>query len=144
MTELVVTVGLPASGKTSWAKEWVAQDVRNRARVERDQLRAMMHDSIWKGHHTEDKIVLAQRSMTKELLRHGVSVVVSDTNLHPDVMESWKDLAKAVGVPVRVVDFLDVPLETCLKRNAQRAGTERISEDTILSMYNRYIKKRWG
>ena len=40
--ELVVTRGLPASGKTTWAQAWVADDPTRYARVSRDDLRAML------------------------------------------------------------------------------------------------------
>ena len=43
MPTLHITRGLPASGKSTWAREWVAEDPASRAEVNRDQLRLMMH-----------------------------------------------------------------------------------------------------
>jgi len=140
MTELVVTRGLPGCGKSTWAKAWVAKDVAHRARVERDQLRAMMHDSVWKGQDTENQIRLVQEQAIISLLRSGVSVVVSDTNLIPHVFDSLKNLAQAEGVTLVVKDFRNVPLETVLKQNAQRTGKEFIPEDVIQKMYDKHIK----
>ena len=45
MPTLVITRGLPASGKTTKAREWVAADPVRRARVNRDDVRAQLHDS---------------------------------------------------------------------------------------------------
>src|SRR3990167_2822145 len=39
--QLVCTRGLPASGKTTWAREGVANDPARRVRVSRDDFRAM-------------------------------------------------------------------------------------------------------
>jgi predicted kinase len=143
MTQLIVTRGLPASGKSTWAKKWVAEDVRHRARVERDALRAMMHDSVWKGRHTEDQIVMVQYNMVYDLLKQGISVVVSDTNLDVHTFSKWRDLAKErnlLHVTFKMQDFRDVSLEECLSRNAKRTGREFVPEDAIIRMYNQHIK----
>lgn len=39
---LVVTVGLPGSGKSTWALGWVAEDLAGRARVGTDQIADML------------------------------------------------------------------------------------------------------
>lgn len=140
LTELIVTRGIPGSGKSFWAKNWVAEDVRHRARVERDQLRAMMHDSVYIGHHTENQITTAQKAMVKSLLKAGVSVIVSDTNLDLNTFKGWRVMAVDLGVTFRMQDFRDVPLEVCIERNAKRTGKEFIPEDVIRSKWERYIK----
>jgi len=142
MVELVVTRGLPGCGKSTWAKAWVAENVTHRARVERDQLRNMMHDGVWKGRATEDQVVLGQLAMVSALLTGGVSVVVSDTNLHEGVFNQLEALAKQLDVEFTVQDFRDLPLDVCLKRNAQRTGKEFIPKHVILDMYNKYIKEQ--
>jgi len=41
MATLIVTRGLPGSGKTTAATAWVAEEPLRRARVERDEIRSM-------------------------------------------------------------------------------------------------------
>lgn len=41
MAKLIITRDLPASGKTTWARSWVAEDPIHRTRVNRDDIRAM-------------------------------------------------------------------------------------------------------
>lgn len=140
MTELIVTRGLPAAGKSFWAEEWVLADVRNRARVERDALREMMHLSVFKGRHTEDQIVAVRDAAIIVLLKSGVSVVCSDTNLDVAVFNGLRDLAASVNAHFSMQDFRDVDLNLCLTRNRAREGKARVPEEVILNMYNRYIK----
>lgn len=140
--KLIMTVGLPGCGKSTYAREWVAQNVRHRARVERDQLRAMMHDSVWKGDATERQIVAVQKLAVEELLTSGVSVVVSDTNLTKENQDLWRDIAKRCKVQLVVKDFRNVPLEQVLAQNAQRTGKQFIPVEVITNLYNRYIKEQ--
>lgn len=48
--ELIFLKGLPASGKSTWAKEYVRSH-KKALRVNKDDLRAMCHDSI----HTKER-----------------------------------------------------------------------------------------
>lgn len=141
MVELIVTRGLPGSGKSTWAKQWVSEDLKYRARVERDQLRNMMHDGEWRGNDTESQVTAVQEVMIRTLLRQGVSVVVSDTNLIPKVFDRLQRIAESEGVLFGVKDFRNLPLDTVLKQNAQRTGKEFIPKDVILRMYNQHIKE---
>lgn len=138
--ELVVCRGLPASGKSTWAKAWVASDVRHRARVERDALRAMMHDSVWKGHHTEQQIISAEFVLVEMLLKGRISVVVSDTNLDVRAFTGWKSTAEDLNVKFSMQDFRDVPLQVCIDRNAKRTGKEFVPVETIIRMHDQHIK----
>ena len=42
MPKLILTRGIPASGKSTWAKAWVQEDPQRRVRVNRDDLRRML------------------------------------------------------------------------------------------------------
>jgi len=141
LSELIITRGLPGCGKTTWAEQWVRNDLTRRARVERDQLRKMLHFGEWRGRDTEDTIVMVETYMAADLLNRGISVVVSDTNLDEKTFGMWQRQAAGMhNVQFRVKDFRNVPLETCLERNAQRTGKEFIPKDVILRMYNQHIK----
>jgi len=139
MVKLWVTRGLPGSGKSTWAKAWVQGDVTKRAGIERDQLRDMMHERVWKGKDTEDQIVAVQFAAVTALLRSGISVVVSDTCLPDRTFREWEALAIMMGVSCEVKDFRNVPLEVCLERNAQRTGKEFIPKHVILDMHRKFV-----
>jgi predicted kinase len=133
MPTLTITRGVPASGKTTWAEAWVAEDRLHRGRVNRDDLRLMM----WGVPHgltrgQEEIVTIAQRAAVHALLQRDVDVVADDTNVSVDAVASWRRWAERVGTSFEVVTF-DVPLEIALTRNA---GRERpVPADVIARMH---------
>lgn len=137
MTMLVITRGLPASGKTTFAREWVAEDREHRVRVNRDDLRLMVDDGEFKHGITEKRILTARNFLVEHFLAAGYDVVVDDTNLPAYTVRDLTSIARRRRAPVQYHDLRQVPLETCLKRNAARAFP--IPEDDIRRMHNTYI-----
>lgn len=144
MTTLIVTRGLPACGKTTKARAWVAEDPVGRARINRDDIRAMCHDSVFikrsddtKG--TEVAIQAARDAAITALLKDGVSVVCDDTNLPSRVARGLRKIARQVGAEFEVWDMTDVPIDTCIERDAQRTGRAKVGEAVIRGMWTKYI-----
>lgn len=140
-TTLTVTRGLPASGKTTYAKHLLElAEPGSLVRMNRDDLRASMHGKGHYVHDTEKQITLVQHGGIEALLRAGVSVVVDDTNLRSRNLRSLAELAWKTEAEFAVEDFTDVPLMTCLERNAKRA--DAVPDDVILKMHQRYLAGR--
>jgi predicted kinase len=139
MVELYITRGLPASGKSTWARAWVNEDPKRRAEVNRDQLRDMMHGGYVDA---ETAITTARDAAISALLARGVSVVCSDTNLPQRNARQVARLGVAAGADVHVIDLTDVPLETCLERDEARGW--KVGEAKIREMHQRYVAgRRW-
>jgi predicted kinase len=134
---LIVVRGLQGSGKTTRAKAWVAKDPTNRARVNRDDLRGMAHDGVWLGRETERQIVAIRDAAIRALLRRGVDVVCDDTNLPSRVVRELRRLATLVGAQFVVWDMTDVPLNTCIERDAARE--KPIGAEVIKDAHSRYL-----
>ena len=62
MPVLVITRGLPGSGKSTWARQWVSQDPAHRAEVNRDSLRLMMHGGYADGKWADQASIPADRT----------------------------------------------------------------------------------
>lgn len=140
MPELVITRGLPASGKTTWARAWVAEaEGASRVRVNRDDLRAMLYDRPVLEFAEEQRVTDAQHAAVRALLLAGSSVVVDDTHLRLRYARAWADLALDVGAQFRVVD-IDTSLEECLRRDAARAaaGERAVGERVLREMAARF------
>jgi predicted kinase len=141
VAKLLLTRGLPASGKSTWAKAWVAEDAEHRARVNRDDTRLNVYGKPYGLSRTqEDNITKVQSATVETLLRTGLDVVVDDTNLNAKFAKDWLKLAAKVGADVEWHDeFLDVTMQVCLTRD-QRREVGQVGDAVIWSFYNRYLK----
>ena len=136
MPRLILTRGLPASGKTTFARRLQPTVVR----VNRDDLRRMMHGLLTQW--AEAQVTVAQRAQVEALLRAKVDVCVDDTNLRSRTVKEWAALAARLGAQFEVHDFTDVPLEECIRRDAARPESERVGEDAIRRLHQRYLAGR--
>jgi predicted kinase len=142
--ELVICRGLPASGKSTWALQWIAEDRASRARVNRDQLRLMV-DGGWIGsREVEDRITTVQVAAILALLKQRISVVVDETNLSGRTLVMLKGLARQGRATWRVQDFTHVGLEECIRRDAARTGHEHVGEQVIRGMHERHMVAAGG
>jgi predicted kinase len=146
--ELVICRGLQASGKTTYAHNWVAENRKDRARVNRDDLREMFDKSEYVEGVTEGRILVARDALITSLLRRGVSVISDDTNLSSRNVRDLAKMAVHGSYDWRIEDFCGLPLETCLARNALRndryiaRGQARrvLDQKVIIKTYERFIK----
>lgn len=134
--KLIMTKGLPGSGKSTWSKEYQKKHP-DTVRVNKDDLRAMLHASIHsKG---KEEFVLGLRdSIVDKALKKGHDVIVDDTNFNPIHEEALRRKAVEAGAEFVVQDFTAVPLEDCIKRDALRANS--VGKKVILQMYNQWCK----
>lgn len=132
MTKLIITRGLPGSGKTTWARQQPAW------RVNRDDLRAMLVPEWPHGAPDyEDMLTRVQRAAVRALLANRLDVVVDDTNLCQERVNTLMAIAVDCHAFVEVVDFTDVPLEVCLERDAARPNP--VGEQVIRGMWAKYL-----
>lgn len=138
--ELVITRGLPGSGKTTFARDWVAMHRADRARINRDDLRQMMDAGEFVKGETEQRILAVRNSAIEGLLRRGISVVCDDTNLPNRVCRDLADLAARCKADFRIEDFTTVPLDTCIARDEMRKDKKSLSDGIIAGMHMQYLR----
>lgn len=123
-------IGLPASGKSTIAKERLKKDGAL-MRVNRDDIRTMLFEK-WKG-KKEQVVTAVETSAVKSALALGYSIIIDDTNLNPKTRAGWQTLADQCGV-LLVEEKFDTPLEECIRRDALRTGRARVGRPVIENM----------
>lgn len=107
--------------------------------VERDRIRFELFNSYWTGLHEDEKKVSAlQKERIHLFLKAGVDVISSDTNLRDRDVKEMMGIAHKLGADVVFKDMRDVPLETCIARDAARTRT--VGEAVLREKYERFIK----
>lgn len=130
MAKLTIMRGLPASGKSTRAKE-IIEATGNTVRVNKDLLRTMLHFDKWTGYNESITRAMAY-AIAKECLIGGINVIIDDTNLNEGTLQGWKDLGKRMELTkVEVID-VDCSVEECLKRDNERE--ESVGENVIMGM----------
>lgn len=140
--------GLPASGKSTWAKEFV-KGKKDWIRVNNDELGLMMFGELFAEGRSDD-IDRARKQLITLAMSRLDNIVVDCTNLHPKHEEYLKDLVfkhneSVIYTPkpelysFEIKDFTDVPVEECIKRNKKRDNP--VPDKIIYQMYRSYIAK---
>src|SRR5512135_2348779 len=134
---IIVCKGLPGSGKTTWALDYLRKHPGKIKRVNKDDLRTMLDGTA--GNFDEEKMVLSIRDFVieKALCKH-FDVIVDDTNFKDTHWFAICDAAKRVG-NVRVFEkYFDVPIKEAIARNKNRPHP--VPESIIMQMYETNIK----
>jgi predicted kinase len=122
---VVLAVGLPGSGKSSWFKR------HNISPLSSDLLRSLLFDDPAEQRF-QDLVFSNLRSMLKaRLIARRPTNYVDATNLTPQERQHWIKLAKDFGYEVHAV-FFDVPLEVCIERHHRR--DRLVPEDVMRKM----------
>jgi predicted kinase len=140
MLQLILTKGLQASGKSTWAKAWVAEAPKERVRINRDDIRRML-GPYWIPTR-EDLVTDIENDCVRAALIEKFNVVIDATNFRSTV-EGYTSKLRSWGIldiEVTIKDFTDISVEECIKRDNLRSGSEKVGEAVIRQMFNRYLK----
>jgi predicted kinase len=134
MAQVIITKGLPSSGKTTWARSVLVAEPGRYKRVNKDELRVMLDN----GRYSKDNeafIEAVRDQLILAALAAGKDVIVDDTNLDPrhevHIRRIVHDRAEVV------VKVFDAGLEECIERDRARAAP--VGERVIRQMYRDYI-----
>ena len=135
MNKLIICRGIPASGKTFWAKQWVLEDPEHRVRINQDDIRLML-GKYWVPSR-EELVQHIQKEALIEALDRGYDIVVDNTNLNKKVLDFYRALIIDHGNhAIEFKDFFDTSLSVCIERDKNR--DVQVSEKIIRNFYNNY------
>ncbi|MFE2969885.1 AAA family ATPase [Streptomyces sp. NPDC059340] len=140
MPTIHVMTGLPASGKTTAARNLLAESGGRIRRINLDDLRAMFDNyeggRSWSRAH-EQTALDVQDAAVRAAIDGGFDAVVDNTHLTPHIPKRLK--AAALGRAAFVVhDFTHVPVGECLRRDAARDNS--VGEDVIRRLHDNHVK----
>lgn len=139
MRKMLILCGLPASGKSTFANEFMASDgSQNYVRINRDDLRVMVaghgNDPFALGKKKETLIREFKDSLILNAFTSGFDVVLDDTHLVPKTVQSLHDLAAKFGdVEVQEKCF-NVSVKDCIDRDSKRLGHASVGAKVIEGM----------
>lgn len=126
--ELVLLVGLPGAGKTTFFGDRFA---KTHTHLSKDKL----------GRKGSKEVKL--QNLLTIALGNRESVVIDSCNVRKDHRANLISTAGFFGVPVHCYVFKVSSIEECYRRNAQRTGKSLVPEFAIRARRNEYIEPRW-
>lgn len=141
--------GLPASGKSTIAYAWVAEDPNRRVRLNRDDLRLQVYgryhlvfeNDAEDGSDRQRRENFISKLFKRELqecFRNHKDIVVDNTNLSSREVRSLFELADAAGYDVEVID-VEISVDEAVRRDSLRERV--VGEEVIRAMAARYLHK---
>lgn len=145
MRRIIITQGLPGSGKSTWAKEY-QREFPNFKRINRDDLRTMFDDSRW-SKEREKFIKISRNMLIKLAMMEGFDVILDETHLIPQAQEEIRTLIHTIAEDLKItidgeIKMFDTDVEECIKRDKKRKGKAQVGEKVIRTFYNKYVANK--
>ena len=144
--KIILTRGIPGSGKSTWAKAWVAESPETRIRLNWDDMRNMLGPYWVPSREHINKSMLWNAVNTAAYCTTPYDIVIDNMNLNPkgwkeveDWINTYNKSSHSVGIDVQYeLEFKDffIPVEECIRRDAMRSNP--IGEKTIKDIWRRY------
>ncbi len=131
--KILILIGIPASGKSTWSKEYVRKH-ENWVRVNRDMFRLMLKDAQMCEPKIEDMITTLMYSTIETCLMRKQNVIVDNTNLKKKYIDAIVNKFK-YSADIEYQLF-DISLEKAIERDKSRDGT--VGAGVIERMYKDY------
>jgi len=132
--KIILTLGIPASGKSTWSKEYVRRN-NDYVRVCRDDYRLMLAQSQALDPKGERLVTQLVENAITNASNFKFNVIVDQTNVNIKYLDEMVDFCQNLAD----VEFkiFDVPVELAIERDAKREG--KVGEDVIRKMYKNYL-----
>jgi len=140
MKKLQVLIGLPCSGKSTYAMDFLKKE-ENWFRISRDDIRMTMfgteHNPLIEGLVTK-----LQTTLMLKALKADMNVIVDNCNIRASYRQDLFNIASLVGDVLYEEKIFDTSLQECIKRNKERA--RKVPEDVIVKFAKEGREILWG
>ena len=131
---MLILSGIPASGKSTFAKQFVKEN-DGWVRINKDDIRRMFGE-YWLPKR-ESLVEDAEYSIAEDAAFFGWNIIVDDTNLNPKYIKVWKDFANDFKYEIEYKEF-KVSLEQALEWDSKRENP--VGENVIKGFYKKYYE----
>ena len=142
MSKLIVLVGLPGSGKTTWATNYIEENP-TALRLSRDAIRGMLSGKYnWKKEN--EKLVLALMKSCVRICLDKIhdtdrTLIIDDTNLSAKRRMNWVSIALEHECNQIEFVYFNVPENECKRRRSEgNRGTNGKDWSDIIYRMNLY------
>lgn len=131
MTKIIVLVGPPNSGKTTWTKNFMNNNI-DYVKVSRDDIRQSLFNSWVVSNQMENVISKLQNQMILTLIQNNVNVILDNTHCK---MKYIQDIIDCFGSSADIIfKIFDVDEHTLYARNEYRGKIDgKYIPDTVMS-----------
>ncbi len=138
--KIYLTVGAPATGKSTWAKSKVSEDPNNYLRINNDDLRQSFNGGVW-SHDYEKLIKQTRESLIKLGLSNGKNIIIDNINADKNLFKDVCKIVEAANVDCIIIEkpFYE-ELDVLLERDSQRKGSAKVGEAVV----RKWFKKLGG
>lgn len=142
--EAIITVGIPRSGKTTYAESLSDTHID----VNRDKIRLTLSGcrsklDYWKQprkkiKNTEDLVTTYYYNYIKMCAISGLNIICSDTNLNEKFREDLHYYLESVGYEITIKEF-EITFEDAMKLN-EKSGEDYVSREVMRIMWKRWLE----
>lgn len=137
MLKITLTVGIPASGKSTWAKDEVRKNPEGVTRINRDDLRSMMSNYHFSDSN-EKLVTSAKLYMIRQALLYGRDVIIDETNLNRRNFDDICKLVKDMNLDCIIMEkSFFIELDEAIARDAQRVGHNKVGEEVVRKFWKK-------
>lgn len=125
--------GLPASAKSSFARDLMKREPNRWKRFCRDDLRAMIDNNSFNSDN-EDFIRQVHNRLIRTALMAGFDVIIDGTHLVPQTLKKLHHLIESIGDCKVIEKCFNISIAEAKRRNALREGAARVPDRVIEGM----------
>lgn len=132
--KILVLIGLPGSGKSTYAENLMADSIKQVYRVNWDELRKELKHPEKFNRQREEDMKKESIKRVEQAAKDGAELVIIDnTNLSEGARNMWRGVAQKTQFEYEEFD-MNIPLEYCIERDAQREGNASVGRAVIERM----------
>ena len=142
MNKIILCMGISGSGKTTWAKEWVAEKPEKRIRLNYDDIRSML-GVYWVPGKREQLVKDIFAYSLNQAMSTGYDIVIDNmSNLNPKHQKEYKEYINEYNSFNEdnkyelEYKWFDTPVEVCIERDSKREI--KIGETVIRQQWKKY------